>query len=109
MRPLYIIIHEDCVDDLLKRSLRAQYVKQELIRIKAQELFMIGPGVYTRILDSLPVGLSKNRELRLCGAYVSPFEPNTSCLDVPFNILKNAGYNVIIYQDASLSVLDAKF
>jgi hypothetical protein len=111
MDPLYIFIHEDCVEDLVRYSAEAQQVWSEILHIKSSEPIeniLIGPGDYTKILDYLPSGLSRERELRLCGAYYGNAEQAVWCLDVPLQILQDAGYNARIYEPASLSVLVAK-
>ncbi|MFH1590243.1 MAG: hypothetical protein ABIB43_06775 [archaeon] len=83
MKPLYVIVHEQCVT--------SSRVQKELDRIKKEEEFYS----LTESAGPIPPGMpSKDREIRICGAFMF-------CVGLQHESFVDEGYKAEIYLPAT--------
>jgi len=83
MNPLFVIVHEVCVNSYC--------VTKEIERIKREEDFITITGHTGSIPDNVP----KQREVKVCGAY------GEICVWAVCDAFKRRGYNTEIFSPAT--------
>ncbi len=83
-KPLYVIVHEDCIYRNLPEYGEVQRIKSEEDFVEIDESWLINPG------------LPKDREIFVCGAY------RNLCVDIQYRILAESGYKVSVYEKATV-------
>lgn len=108
MKPLYIIVHEDCVHENYGIYPRQDSVIAEIERIKIEEEYIPSGNI-----NNVPSNLDPKRSILVCGAYYSGvLEGNSNepqCIDTQLKALLDKKYDAQVHEPGTLlSVLNAK-
>lgn len=102
MEPLYMIVHESCLEE--GNPLHSP-IMEEIERIKGQEDFVSFNG-FTDSPDSIPLGITHDRQILVCGAYYSGFSEDKGnrpmCVDQLLSLLTLMKYTANVHLEGTV-------
>lgn len=106
MRPLYIIVRDDCIPEKSDNP-GVTKVIEEINKIRRE-----GYHILIRNPRYIPPELDKNRPMLVCGAYYDGFDigwgSGKECVDIMLETLRNSGYFACVYMPGTLLSLSQR-
>lgn len=106
MKPLYVIVKEDCVFHAKEPDEVINPILKEIDRIKKEEDFEVVDQFPSQIPDRLVDRAETGREILVCGAHYSGWVEDKSeeaaCIDTQISALRENGYDANVHIDGTL-------